>query len=304
MWFTKALLAMSMVFVMSFTLVINDAEARRFGGGKSFGRSAPKASQQSSRQAAPARNSTGRTSGASRWLGPLAGLVAGGLLASMFFGDGFEGFQFMDFILIIGLVFGGLWLFRMLKGGAARSAGTSPMQRQAHAAAGGGSYQPQQDIPQNGSGQSGGFAGGGMASDEAVALDDGQRPVWFNESEFLNGSKTHFIRLQAAWDVGDMKDIRDYTTPELFAQLTMERQSYGGEQQFTEVVSLDASLLSFAQESQRVVASVRFSGMIREEQDAEAQAFSEIWYVQRATDTAEADWFVAGIEQESGNRHS
>ena len=63
-------------------------------------------------------------------------------------------------------------------------------------------------------------------------------------------------------------------------------------------------MVSFAQEQQRVVASVRFSGMIREEQGAEAQPFSEIWYVQRATDSADADWYVAGIEQESGARHS
>jgi predicted lipid-binding transport protein (Tim44 family) len=61
------------------------------------------------RQAAPttpaaAPTAPGRApaaaSGASRWLGPLAGLAAGGLLASMFMGDGFQGMQIMDFLIM------------------------------------------------------------------------------------------------------------------------------------------------------------------------------------------------------------
>jgi hypothetical protein len=44
-------------------------------------------------------------SGASRWLGPLAGLAAGGLLASMFMGDGFQGMQIMDFLIMALIAF-------------------------------------------------------------------------------------------------------------------------------------------------------------------------------------------------------
>lgn len=282
----KHILLACLIGLFGSTLVVIDAEARRLGGGKSLGRSAPSHSQSAApqqRQATDAQrqNPTAappQRSGASRWLGPLAGLAAGGLLAALLFGDGFEGFQILDFLLLALLAFMAFKLFRALRGQSA------PMARTAHATAGGGAH--------------GGFehqqppAGGG-----AEQLQGVHRPGWFNESEFLKAAKAHFIRLQAAWDQGDMQDIREYTTPELFAELTLERQSYGGERQFTEVVSLDAELLDLAREGERIVASVRYWGLIREQQGAEAQPFSEIWHIQRKESEANANWYVAGIEQ-------
>lgn len=292
-------LAFSIAFI-GLTLVAPDADARRFGGGRSFGKSTPKYQQQKPTQRSATQqqrqNQGAPTSGARRWLGPLAGLLAGGLLASLFFGDAFDGFQFMDFLLIAALVFGGIWLFRMMR------ARAQPMARQAHAAAGSGSAQPASYA--DNSARQDAFEtpaiGSGLSADQQAepGHDPDYRPSWFNEKEFLNGAKTHFVRLQAAWDHGDMKDIREYTTPELFAELTLERQSYGGEKQFTEVVNLDAELLGVAEENDQVIASVRFSGLIREEEGAEAQPFSEVWNVQRAVNEANASWYVSGIQQE------
>ena len=111
----QRVLSIFMALCISLTFAL-DAHAKRFGGGKSFG-SAP---SHQSRQAAPAQSQAAApaqagkpaaaASGASRWLGPLAGLAAGGLLASMLMGDGFEGIQFMD-ILIFGLI--AFLLFRL-----------------------------------------------------------------------------------------------------------------------------------------------------------------------------------------------
>src|SRR5690606_32662505 len=123
-------------------LAIPDAEARRMGGGKSFGsapmhKSQPAQRQQASQQATPRnqQQNPAATSGASRWLGPLAGIAAGGLLASMLFGDGFQGLQLFD-ILIFGLI-----AFVLFKLFSRRNA--PAMQRQPHPA-GGPTEAPQQ----------------------------------------------------------------------------------------------------------------------------------------------------------------
>ena len=111
----QRVLSIFMALCISLTFAL-DAHAKRFGGGKSFGSAPSHQTRQAPQQTQAAPNQAGRqtpaaASGASRWLGPLAGLAAGGLLASMFMGDGFEGIQFMD-ILIFGLI--AFLLFRFL----------------------------------------------------------------------------------------------------------------------------------------------------------------------------------------------
>src|SRR5690606_20815603 len=135
----KSALSLFMALCLSLTFAL-DAHAKRLGGGKSF-RSAP---SHQTRQAAPqqrndaAQPQAGRPQpaaarGASSWLGPLDGLAAGGLLASMFMGDGFEGIQFMD-ILIFGLI--AFVIFRLLAARrrqqqpAMAGHGPAPMQRE------------------------------------------------------------------------------------------------------------------------------------------------------------------------------
>jgi len=285
-------------------LVSEPADARRFGGGKSFGRhySAPARPAQP-RQAQPPRQqqaapgATRRPSGASRWLGPLAGLAAGGLLASLFFGDAFQGFQIMDFLIIALLIFGGVMLFRMLR---QKGAGAG---RPAHVGAGPG------PMPHGGAGYGRGNAGGlfgsgtgafgsagGMAGD-AVEPGADEAPTWFDAAGFVEGAKTHFIRLQAAWDRSDFADIRDYTSPQMYAELKRERESLGDAPNDTEVVRLDAELLGVQRDGDQVVASVRFSGLIREEATGPANAMDEVWHVAHRWDSPEGDWIIVGIQQ-------
>lgn len=286
----KKLLTLMISLMAAMTLFMADVEAKRFGGGKSFGKqyrsfSRQKANPQQTTpggtQQGSALANQGRASGASRWLGPLAGLAAGGLLASLFFGDAFEGLQIMDILLFAGLIFGGLMLFKAMRSRATpRPAGAGPYGGAVpHAAPGAG-------MPE-----------AGMAPAPAVAGDDGEAPDWFDAAAFTDGAKTHFIRLQAAWDQGDFRDIRDYTTPEMFAQLQREWEHLGRESHYTEVMTLNAELLGTRREGDHLVASVHFTGMIREQQGGEATEVSEIWNVVHDWDSAAGDWLIAGIQQ-------
>jgi len=249
----------------------------------SMPRTAPKTTQAapSRPQAAPVQ---GRPSGVSRWLGPLAGLAAGGLLASLFFGDAFEGLQVMDVLLIAALAIGGMMLFRAMRRGQ-----PSPAVAYEGAAGGAGRRAEERFLPPD--------LGGPVAS--AVAGED-EAPLWFDGPAFAEAAKTHFIRLQAAWDQSDLRDIGEYTTPQLFTELQRERERLGPAQQDTEVVRLNAELLGVRREGDLAVASVRFTGLIREEEGGGASPFDETWHVQHPWATRDGDWLVAGIQQAEG----
>jgi len=282
------------LFAVTLVTLPDAAEAKRFGGGMSLGkqyRSTPRTPPRQTRQAVPNRSqaaaagAAGRTSGMSRWLGPLAGLAAGGLLASLFFGDAFEGLQIMDILLVAALIFGGLMLFKAMRRGRPTAAGTGAGAYGGSMAGGGGSV-PGMMPP----------ALGDPTCIEPAAGDD-EAPAWFDGPGFLAGAKDHFIRLQTAWDQADFRDIRDYTTPDLCAELERERNRLGEQAQHTEVVTLDAELVGIQRDGDQVVASILFSGLIREEQDATANPFQETWHVQHAWDSSAGDWLIAGIQQ-------
>lgn len=284
----KTLISLVLTLAIFAIAPVNDAEAKRFGGGKSFGKQYSggifkRSSKTNNAGAATASRPAGQASGASRWLGPLAGIAAGGLLAALFFGDAFEGFQLFDLLLIGGLIFLGMRLLRATRGGGQPAA--------AGTGGGFGGAPAERGETQF----SGGMLSGATAADSIAAFD---RPAWFAQADFVEGAKTHFIRLQAASDKNDLQDIATYTTPELFAAIQNDRLNREQENSFTEVVSLDAELVGLQREGDQVVATVRFSGLIREQHGAEAEAFSELWHVQHAWDDPEGDWFIAGIQQE------
>jgi predicted lipid-binding transport protein (Tim44 family) len=285
----KALLAFGLTLCAVMLITLSDAEARRFGGKMTLGKqykSAPRTMPYQSQQSTAARSqaatsAAGRTSGVSRWLGPLAGLAAGGLLASLLFGDAFDGLQIMDILLIGGLLFGALMLVKTMRRGSPALAGTGPV-------SGGRGSLPGMIPPDI-----------GKSAQGAPAPGDDEAPTWFDGPGFVEGAKTHFIRLQAAWDQADFRDIREYTTSQLFAELKRERDRLGEEAQHTEVVTLDAEIIGIRRDGDQVVASILFSGLIREERDATAEPFREIWHVQHDWESSEGDWLIAGVQQVS-----
>lgn len=259
------ILSLTLALVLGMTMISTDAFAKRFGGGKSFGKQREQITQPAN--PAPAAGAAAPAAAPGRsWAGPLVGLAAGGLIGALLFGHGFEGIKAMDILLIAILAGAVFLLLRALR------------RPQAMQYAG----LPQQGLPPVTSG---------------TVATAGGRPAWFEEEPFLRAAKGHFIRLQAAYDRGDLDDIREYTTPEVFAEISLQIQERGQAPNRTEVVQLDAALVDVVTEGNQVLASVRFSGLIREDAEGPAQPFSEIWHIQKSTLDRSAPWFVAGIQQ-------
>jgi predicted lipid-binding transport protein (Tim44 family) len=85
-----------------------------------------------------------------------------------------------------------------------------------------------------------------------------QVPAGFDTEAFLRSAKVYFVRLQAAWDQGNMADIREFTTPEMFAEIKIDLDSRGNEANQTDVVQLDAELVAIEDRGIEQSASVRF----------------------------------------------
>lgn len=268
------IIAFAAALLLGTGLLAEEASAKRFGGGKSFGKQREQITQPAAPKATAPAAPAAASAGGKSWLGPLTGLAAGGLLGALLFGHGFEGIRAMDIVLILLLAVGVMFIVRAL-----RRPRPQPMQYAGMSELG---HAPQ-PLP------------GGAGMDVAGAA--GSRPAWFEDQAFLRAAKGHFIRLQDAYDRGDLNDIREYTTPEIFAEISLQIQERGGARNKTDVVQLDANIVDVVTEGGQVIASVRFAGLIREEEGAPAQAFSEIWHIQKSATDREAPWFVAGIQQ-------
>jgi predicted lipid-binding transport protein (Tim44 family) len=121
-------------------------------------------------------------------------------------------------------------------------------------------------------------------------------PADFDTEAFLRHAKASFIRLQAAWDKGDVNDLREFTTPEVFAELKMQIQERGANADFTDVVSIDAQLLGIETTATDYLASVQFNGMIKPAPDALPEPFAEVWNMSKPLNGA-TGWVLAGIQQ-------
>lgn len=293
-----------------------EAEAKRLGSGRASGMqrqmpakqadSSPPAQNATPNQAAkPAQaapaNAAAQTAAqpAKRsWMGPIAGLAAGlGLaaLASHFgFGEELANFMMMALLGVVAMVAIG-WLMRRMRGaqpagpqlagagapfpGASASAGSQPVAGSTMAREAQGVF--------NGA-QAAGASSAGFGA--AVAA----RPEGFDADGFTRIAKMIFIRLQAANDEANIEDLRKFTTPELFASLRLDLQERGQSAQQTDVMQLDAELVDTAQENGQWVASVRFSGLIREEVGQGAEPFNELWHLVKPLEGGR-EWAIAGI---------
>jgi predicted lipid-binding transport protein (Tim44 family) len=224
----------------------------------------------------------------SRFLGPLAGLAAGLGIAALFshFGMG-EGMGNM--LMILALVMAAVFVVRWLM------SKRTPEPGMQYAGARPGNVEHTSFSPAPAQFEATGVPGG-SAGATAAGVAAANIPADFDVEGFLRQAKLNFVRLQAANDRGDMDDIRQFTAPELFAEIQLQYQERGRRPQETDVMQLDAALLEVVTKDNRHIASVRFSGQLREEANAAPEAFTETWHLVKPTDGSRG-WNVAGIQQ-------
>jgi predicted lipid-binding transport protein (Tim44 family) len=318
----KKFLASMMIAVTALSMVA-DAFARPVGGGRSFGRQSSSVSRMRAPAPAPApapyqQPSYQRPAPApmapapipqkrpSMWKGVLGGALLGlgmGALFSHFGIGGAMASALSSILMILLLVFAVMFIVRMFRrkdtpaNPQFSGFNRDPVPASATPEIGSGLNQDLQPSAYQGN-----YSGGYNQPTSNVSLNkQGAHQQWgvpegFDTDAFLRHAKASFIRMQAAWDRGDLADLREFTSPEVFAELQLQIQERGGNQDYTEVVSIDAQLLGIETTERDYLASVQFNGMIRNAPGAAAEPYVEVWNLAKPLQ-GNGGWVLAGIQQ-------
>ncbi|MFO1328657.1 MAG: Tim44-like domain-containing protein [Rubrivivax sp.] len=308
------LAALGLALTLGLTAI--DADAKRLGGGKSTGmqrempaRTAPDAApakpaapapQQAAPAQAPAAAATPPAAPPKRnWMGPLAGLAAGlglaALMSHLGLGEAFGSFLLIALLAVVAVVVIRMLMRRrepqpagMAYSGSGAAGGAQVAWPPANAPAGTPAATP---LP---------AAAEPPAAAAGAPLARAFVPAAFDSEGFARTAKMIFIRLQAANDAGDLEDLRAFTTPEMFAELSLDLQDRKGQAQKTEVLAVESEVLDVTDDGTRQVVSVRFRGQVREEAGVDAVPVDEVWHLVKPADGSR-NWAIAGIEQWKGN---
>lgn len=322
------------VLAVTLALAGADAQAKRMGGGKSVGKQSSNVTQReatpggANSAAAAAKPATPPAAGAAPaapkrpWGAMLGGLAAGlglaWLASSLGLGGAFgQIIMFALLALVIMMVVGFVMRRLKSKGDPAADAirGRAPFAFEgAGNAAPAPSYNPQ-NVGNDASArpferagtafeahrETGGSAaaGGSMIGSALLGSQSWGVPAGFDAEGFLEACKKNFTTLQDAWDRSDIQSLRAMMTDEMLEQIKAQladRESHtGGVTNKTDVVMLNAQLLGIEELSDSYMASVEFSGMIREDASAGASPFREVWNMTKPRNGG-SGWLVAGVQ--------
>ena len=130
-------------------------------------------------------------------------------------------------------------------------------------------------------------AGGSMIGSALAGSQTWGIPAGFDADGFLDAAKRNFVTLQDAWDRADITMLRSMMTDGMVGEIRQqlaERETHtGGQPNKTEVVMLDAKLLGIEELPDAYLASVEFSGMIREDMSSGPSPFREVWNMTKPT---------------------
>lgn len=253
-----------LIGLLTLGFVVNEASAKRFGGGRSFGIQRSKSSLFSAPAAKTSQAWSPKSAKTRNWGGILGGLLVGGLLASLFMGHGL-GAGLLSWLVVGGLLFFLYNVFRRKMQPGFQSAQPNVFR------------QNQANFSETANGSSTGY------------------PQNFVPEEFLREAKVKFIRMQTAYDQKNLADLQEFTAPEVFAEIKMQLDERGDEPNKTEVFNLDAELLDVSKQVDSMIASVRFTGSIKENEEPTSQ-LDEIWHFRQFY--SNGPWVVGGIQQE------
>jgi len=275
----KKLTVSLFTLVFGASILADDVEAARLGGGRSIG--AQRQVTATPKQATPPTQQQPATapqpSGPGRWLAPLAGLAAGLGLGWLFAqgGVGAVASTLLMALLAGAIVFA---LTRVLSKQRASRPQYAGFGNETVAAP------PPSQLP--------GDAG---VQPNYRSQFVSNIPAGFDVDGFVKEARRNFLRLQEANDRGDLPRLRQITTEDMFNALKGDVAEHSGVQQ-TDVVTLNAALLELVTEGELYWASVRFFGSIREEASAPAEPFEEIWHLRKPVNGS-SGWLLAGIQQ-------
>ncbi len=297
------------------TVIPEDAEARRFGGGSSFGSrgsrsfSTPRqATQRTPMQRNAAGQAQNKGSGMKGALmGLLGGLALGGLLGGLF-GGGLGGI--LEILLLVGI---GFLIFKFIK--KRKTMGTAQM-------AGGHAHhrttmeEPMDHAPQAGQPMGGAGGGGGFSSGNADEVTQGLQDMVrhdpnFDEGQFIEGARIAFQELQGAWADWSVERLHPLMTDRMWEMIQQhaEESRHAGERNIIERIEFLTSEVSEAwQESGNNFITVHFKvrmidittdleGNLKEGDPNNAVEVEEYWTFVREVVTNDPNWKLTAIQQ-------
>ena len=308
----KLLSLIAIVFSLGLGSVALEAEAaKRIGSGKSMGTQRSATPDKAPAAASPNTPAAGAAAAAparSSWMGPIAGLAAGlgiaALASHLGFGDELASMVMMGLLAVAVMAAIGFFMRKRAAAQQTASQNHNGMQP-AYGNAGTPSNarpsaQPLTDapaykvsMPASGRSAIGSGIGGGLA---AATASPSTIPADFDVAGFERNAKVNFIRLQAANDAGNLDDIRQFTTPEMFAELKMELADRGAAVQKSDVARIEAKVVGFEEDADRYLVSVRFIGEIADMNEAANEPFDEIWHMMKSRQGS-GGWVLSGIQQ-------
>jgi predicted lipid-binding transport protein (Tim44 family) len=285
----RIVLSLIVLFVFAlFYTWIEQAEARRMGGGRSFGsspsyqRSAP---SPTSPQKSPSQTAPATPAAAPRpFGGMLGGLLMGGLIGSLLFGGmhSWGGPGLLDILLIGGALF---FVYRFLKA-----------RRLATQEAGQASFSTGLGSQENWGSPSPGY-GSVQGAPITAAAEEVKIPQGFDQDDFMKGAKAVYTRLQSSWDKRDLEDIRNFTSKEVWEEINRQAKE-DPQPSKTEILRVNARLLEAVSSDSHTVASVLFDVMIRESRQEDiAKEVREIWHFSKDEKDPKSFWVLEGIQQ-------
>lgn len=269
----RTFIAYLLISLLSFGLLINEASAKRFGSGRSFGVQRSQSSLSSTNKTQTSNVFGQSTKNTGKWGGLLSGLLIGGLLTSLFMGHGVAS-GILSWLILGAALFFIIGFFRRKMQPGFQTGQSSPFNQS-----------PLHNFTQSFTTNSG-FGGANNVQ---------EYPAGFAPETFLREAKVTFNRLQAAYDQKNLQDLSEFTAPEVFAEIKMQLDERKDEPNKTEVLSLEAQLLDVSKQSNSLIASVRFTGSIKENDEPISQ-LDEIWHFRQFSNSPQ--WVVGGVQQE------
>lgn len=318
----KKWIAILAIGLTMMSLSVSADAARRFGGGMSFGRSAPtlqKATpapsaginqqrvnpqqQQRQQQAAPAQQPRPQTAAPSPMRGMLMGLAAAlgitALAHALGLGEGFAQFLMIALMALVAFyvirMLLGLFLVKRrpagMPGHSAETSRQDPMQSR---------YDYASSEPQSSQSTfSGSSPMAGSVLDELNNPTSAQKvelPADFDVEQFLKVAEANFAKMQKAWDTGNVTSLSDFTTDEVFRTVTHQLRERGAQDYRTEIVTLKSDFRGIVRDGEEYLAGVHFDGTLNV--SGEAERVDETWILTKPVH-GQGGWLLAGIHQES-----